>query len=141
MQTFLPYSNPYRTAQVLDRQRLGKQRIEALQVASCLLEGKTGWSNHPAVRMWKGYESYLLKVYTPAIMAEWIGRGYNNEKSGKNWQRLVGLLDEDVPIVVPTWCDSYFCLCHQSNLVRKKPEHYRQYFPDVPDDLEYVWPV
>lgn len=141
MQTFLPYPNPYQTAQVLDRQRLGKQRVEALQIASCLLEKETRWKNHPAVRMWKGYEPYLLKVYVPAIMAEWIGRGYNNEKSGKNWQRLIGLLDENVSVMVPTWCDSYFCLCHQSNLVRKKPEYYRKYFPDVPNDLDYVWPV
>jgi hypothetical protein len=24
--------------------------------------------------------------------------------------------------------------------VRKDPAHYRRYFPDVPDDLPYVWP-
>jgi hypothetical protein len=30
---------------------------------------------------------------------------------------------------------------HQSALVRKLPEHYRPLFPEVPDDLPYVWPV
>src|SRR5690606_26176041 len=30
---------------------------------------------------------------------------------------------------------------HQSSLVRKDPDHYRPIFPDVPDDLPYVWPV
>ena len=25
--------------------------------------------------------------------------------------------------------------------MRKDPEYYRQRFPDVPDDLDYVWPV
>ncbi len=30
---------------------------------------------------------------------------------------------------------------HQSSLVRKEPEHYRRHFPDVPDDLPYVWPA
>jgi hypothetical protein len=25
--------------------------------------------------------------------------------------------------------------------VRKDPHHYRPLFPQVPDDLEYVWPV
>ena len=29
---------------------------------------------------------------------------------------------------------------HRSSLVRKEPEHYRRFFPDVPDDLPYVWP-
>jgi hypothetical protein len=30
---------------------------------------------------------------------------------------------------------------HQSALVRKDPDHYRPLFPDVPDDIEYYWPV
>jgi hypothetical protein len=25
-------------------------------------------------------------------------------------------------------------------LVRKDPEHYQRFFPDVPPDLDYVWP-
>ena len=29
---------------------------------------------------------------------------------------------------------------HQAALVRKLPEHYRRLFPDVPDDLPYIWP-
>ncbi|MGW2441596.1 hypothetical protein ACWCY1_33455, partial [Streptomyces goshikiensis] len=29
---------------------------------------------------------------------------------------------------------------HQSALVRKDPAFYRERFPDVPDDLPYVWP-
>ena len=29
---------------------------------------------------------------------------------------------------------------HRSALVRKEPEHYRSPFPDVPDDLPYLWP-
>jgi hypothetical protein len=29
---------------------------------------------------------------------------------------------------------------HRSALVRKDPGHYRPLFPDVPDDLPYVWP-
>ena len=31
MQTFLPYSNFKKSAKCLDRQRLGKQRVEALK--------------------------------------------------------------------------------------------------------------
>ncbi|MER3453404.1 MAG: cytoplasmic protein, partial [Chloroflexota bacterium] len=30
---------------------------------------------------------------------------------------------------------------HRSSLVRKDPAWYRPRFPDVPDDLPYVWPV
>ncbi|HKF88061.1 MAG TPA: hypothetical protein VKB85_08315, partial [Propionibacteriaceae bacterium] len=43
---------------------------------------------------------------------------------------------------LPGWLfDPELLRSHQSALVRKDPEYYRQRFPDVPDDLDYVWPV
>lgn len=36
MQTFLPYPDFAESASVLDRQRLGKQRVETLQVMKAL---------------------------------------------------------------------------------------------------------
>ena len=43
--------------------------------------------------------------------------------------------------VMPPWLgDRDFHRSHQSNLIRKDREHYGPLFPDVPDDLEYVWP-
>ena len=43
---------------------------------------------------------------------------------------------------LPTWLfDSELQRSHRSALVRKDPDHYRPHFPDVPDDLPYVWPV
>ena len=42
---------------------------------------------------------------------------------------------------LPPWLgDAAFHRSHQAALVRKDPEHYRRFFPDVPDDLPYVWP-
>ena len=42
---------------------------------------------------------------------------------------------------LPHWLgDEAVHRSHQSALVRKDPEHYRRCFPDVPDDLPYVWP-
>lgn len=82
MQTFLPFPNPTQTARVLDDKRLGKQRVEALQIADCLLQNKAShWKHHPAVLMWSGYESYLVKVYISAIIHEWQNvRMFRNEK-------------------------------------------------------------
>lgn len=136
MQTFLPYSNFEQTAAVLDRQRLGKQRVEALQILSVLSGQTSAWGKHPAVLMWKGYEG-CLKEYGIAICKAWTKLGYADtcrQKIGtiypKNW------VDE------PPWLgDPDFHRSHQSNLVRKNPDHYRQFFPDVPDDLPYIWPV
>ena len=41
----------------------------------------------------------------------------------------------------PPWidCEDVY-ISHRSNLIRKDPEHYKHYWPDVPDSLEYVWP-
>ena len=42
---------------------------------------------------------------------------------------------------LPAWLGREdFNRSHQSSLLRKDPEHYRPQFPDVPDDLPYVWP-
>jgi hypothetical protein len=43
---------------------------------------------------------------------------------------------------LPPWLgDEAVHRSHQSALVRKDQEHYRPLFPDIPDDLPYVWPV
>ena len=63
MQTFLPHRDFAKTAKHLDRKRLIKQSVENLQILKSLagLYGETGaWRNHPAVKMWKGHEDFLL---------------------------------------------------------------------------------
>ena len=74
MQTFLPYPDFAESASVLDRQRLGKQRVETLQVMKALTVPGYGWQQHPVVKMWIGYERTLLD-YQDAFCAEWVGRG------------------------------------------------------------------
>ncbi len=58
MQTFLPYEDFTLSAQCLDYRRLGKQRVEALQIFNALTGASTkdgreyrGWINHPATKM------------------------------------------------------------------------------------------
>ena len=48
VQTFLPYADFARSAAVLDRTRLGKQRVEAIQVVRALTIPTYGWRHHPA---------------------------------------------------------------------------------------------
>ena len=141
MQTFLPYSNFRLTAEVLDRQRLGKQRVECLQILRTLKQGPmtdgkhTSWYNHPAVQMWKGYERGLL-LYLGEICLKWVSFGYKDTCLEKAKQ-----LVSDGPIFLPDFIgNERFHLSHQSNLLRKKPEHYGQFFMGIPNDLEYVWP-
>jgi hypothetical protein len=141
MQTFIVSKNVEETAKILDQKRLGKQRVEAIQIARCLL-GKTekkGWRNHPAVKMWKGYESYLVKVYLRGIMDEWVRRGYKNTKCEEHYEELSCLVDNNLE--EPKWYCQELFESHKSNLVRKRPDIYQEIFPDVEDGLEYVWPV
>lgn len=138
MQTFLPFSDYAESARVLDRQRLGKQRVECLQILKALTEDNHGWRHHPAVKMWRGHEVSLIR-YGVAICQEWTGRGYRDtclDKIVAHITRLPSTSGE----TVPEWATPEFCRSHQSNLKRKNPAHYGPIFPDVPDDLEYVWP-
>ncbi|MGY8879453.1 MAG: MSMEG_6728 family protein, partial [Dehalococcoidia bacterium] len=77
MQTFLPYPDFKTSAQCLDWRRLGKQRIEAMQILRALENHNYGWQNHPAVNMWRGFEA-MLAVYHNTIIEEWKTRGYRN---------------------------------------------------------------
>lgn len=75
MQTFLPFEDFTECAKVLDYRRLGKQRIESCQILNTLAGNSKGWINHPAVKMWRGYENVLIK-YNLAICKEWVAKGY-----------------------------------------------------------------
>ena len=134
MQTFLPLADFAASVQALDRQRLGKQRVEAIQILRTLQGKSKGWANHPAVRMWQGYEPALAR-YGLATCDEWLRRGYVDNCRAE----FAGVSQDNHR--VPRWFGNEdFHRSHQSNLVRKFPAHYGPMFPDVPDDLPYVWP-
>jgi hypothetical protein len=141
MQTFLPSPSFKESASILDQRRLGKQRVETLQIMSALIDGR-GWINHPAVRMWRGYE-YSLLNYQLAICTEWhIYRGFEDTCLRKTmdifWTRPWLALDYSDPY----WLDDDdFHRAHQSNLLKKDQEFYGPMFDqDLPNDLEYLWP-
>ena len=140
MQTFITSFDMKRNFQILDRQRLGKQRVEAIQIAWEILGKCTGWRNHPAINMWRGYAPYLIRVYIFNCMKEWKDRGYKNDKCEKHFQKLIEKV-KDLPIRTPPWITLGFCKSHQSNLLRKNPNYYRRFFPNIPNNLSYVWPV
>jgi hypothetical protein len=145
MQTFLPYLSYTESAKCLDNKRLGKQRLECKQILLALgvavgphKPGKKGWQNHPAVRMWRGYESSLI-VYSVCICGEWRKRGFL-DNLGKEFVDLYCAID--VPMGRPPWIESEaFHASHRSNLLRKDAEFYGKFGWAEPDDLPYVWPV
>ena len=75
MQTFLPYEDFAASIAVLDTPRLGKQRVETLQILRALTLPEYGWRNHPAVRMWRGRID-ALALYGLISVAQWRERGF-----------------------------------------------------------------
>jgi hypothetical protein len=135
MQTFLPYPDFTKSARCLDRQRLGKQRVEVLQLLRALLVPGSGWANHPAAKMWRGREG-CLAAYGVAICQEWKRRGYKDTCEFK----IITLADPSM--CMPLWLgDPAFHASHRSNLLRKDADHYGQFGWTEPSDLPYVWPV
>ena len=63
MQTFLPTSDFRESARLLDYKRLGKQRVEGMQLLNAMQPDydKKGWLKHPAKIMWEGHEDMLRK--------------------------------------------------------------------------------
>jgi len=136
MQTFLPYANFEQSAACLDRQRLGKQRVETKQIYLALTQPSYGWQNHPAVKMWRGCE-VALAAYGQAMCREWIGRGYNDTMLPFFESIAAASIGK-----LPSWYgDDTFHVSHRSNLIRKLPAHYSPLWPDVSAELPYVWPV
>jgi hypothetical protein len=125
VQTFLPYADFERSARALDQRRLGKQRVECIQVVRGLTVAGYGWRHHPAVTMWRGSEA--------ATIAEDLARAGIAAIRTQPELAAAGAL--------PAWLgDEDFHRSHRSSLLRKDPDFYGARFPDVPDDLPYVWP-
>ena len=130
---------------MLDDKRLGKQRVEVLQILRALTREKYGWQNHPVVRMWRGYEDALV-AYGVAICDEWTGRGYNDSVRVQLTEYTGG---KDPPSQaelarsgrLPPWLGNrQLHRSHRSALLRKDVAWYSRFFA-APEDLPYVWPV
>lgn len=142
MQTFLPYPSFAESAAVLDGPRLGKQRVETLQLLRALTVLDYGWRHHPAAKMW-AHRLPALVAYGLAMTDAWVARGHADTVRPQllAFAPEVDGMPQDA-IRMPDWLgDEAFHLAHRSNLVRKDPEFYRAAFGDIPDDLPYVWPA
>ena len=130
MQTFLPYNDFKKSAECLDNKRLGKQRVEALQILKAIYIEDYGWKNQPAVKMWKEYP-HALMLYMNACIREWKDRGFKN---------TMQLADEDSFTLLPDWLgNSKLHNSHKSNLLRKDGKYYAQYKWAVNSNLPYYW--
>lgn len=135
MQTFLPYASFEESAACLDLKRLGKQCTETNQILDVLVwQMPSQWVHHPIVRMWRSYEG-CLALYGRIMNEQWKSK-YGTYRMDFGEPALHLGLPEDPP---PWLGLKELHLSHKSNLIRKKPEHYGPMWPNVPNDLEYIW--
>jgi hypothetical protein len=130
VQTFLPFNADFNsTAKVLDNKRLGKQRVENLQILKvnsriAAGEENVAWRNHPAVKMWRGHSQGLFE-YHNAIVNEWLRRGYSDTTLDK----AIHFVDFSDDPELPLWLfDPRIGITHQFSLWQKDPVHYRRFF-------------
>lgn len=145
MQTFLPFPDFTLSASVLDNKRLGKQRVECVQILKALLDPDYGWQNHPAVKMWRGHEWQLCN-YGIAICDEWIyNRFYIDNCKGQIEVIKYHQLGDSPNLEMPWWFgNKQFHLSHRVALYNKNYQHYRNYFKDshtFDKDMPYWWPT
>lgn len=180
MQTFLPISklitfntvdpknlttmaivNEWATSNAvkLDNKRLFKQALEGWQILMNLTSldplgnhrEPAGWSNHPAVKMWRGSE-LLLYFYIRAMLKEWKDRGFKTSLGDKVLRTLYIAKDKGrLGTKTPDWMRDHdlfaeMASSHRLALLAKHYEHYNQFnWPEdtgvAPEHYDYVWPI
>ena len=134
-----------RSARVLDTRRLGKQRVETLQIMRALHVPGYAWRNHPAVRMWRGFTPALVR-YGLDVCDAWEARGHADATR----EAILAFTGGRVPTSgelraagrLPPWLGAEpVHVSHRSALLRKDPEFYGRFGWREPPDLPYVWPV
>jgi len=137
MQTFLPYSDFFESAKCLHPKHLGNQYYRE---GMTLLNG--GWKNHPAHKMWRGYEKSLTEYLlfcqkTLQLKGKWYG---------KTAVKLRHIRKSLPDTGYPPWLgNKEFHASHRSNLLRKDKEKGWNWYIKIgwPEEetLPYVWPI
>lgn len=143
MQTFLPHPDFAHSAAVLDRQRLGKQRVETMQIMKVLeqVSEKQGWARHPAVLMCAGCECALME-YQRAMVAEWVNNRNYRDTCLEKTEVIHQSSPHECEIVLPRWVgNDDFHAAHRSNLLRKDQGFYSQFGWDDDPLKPYLWPA
>lgn len=148
MQTFLMWRNYTFSMLNLDPRRLFKQRLEAEGILRTLTGRSVSWRNHPAVRMWRGYNPALTgyiwcisqaarergldyAAVTEARMRQIAAEaGVEGDAPFQVAEFMAGALPgftDPCPITLPPWwADERFYLSHRSSLLRKAKEGWRK---------------
>lgn len=136
MQTFLPYPDFLLSAKALDKKRCWKQVIEASQILDVLEGRKTGWANHPAVKMWVGHRIALREYFNAFLHICKTKHGINTKYKALEVYNGAGRY--------PWWLGRHkFHRAMRARLIEKNEEFYLPIFGEKDkgyNDGKYWWP-
>lgn len=123
MQVFVPFTEPLKTAQCLDKKRLNKQIIECRQLIRTIRGESRSWANHPVTKMYSHPELFKYMQYYVQCLKYYKDGAL---EMADNYSRMaVGYLEktqEAKYILSEKFCDQ-----HKRRLYAKDPEHYVQF--------------
>jgi hypothetical protein len=149
MQTFLPYKDFTKSANVLDSKRLNKQILEGYQILKVLNsdDPRAAWRNHPAVKMWRGSETHLYD-YVLSMANVATLRGIKTDKNLENIEILRKATLQNWGTKKPFWINNKSIVdrlteSHRANLYRKDPEFYFEFADNQAnpccEKCQYFW--
>lgn len=141
MITFLPFSDYKKCAASLDDRRLARQRHETIVILNALKGNFPRVQYQPPFKMWEDYDINLA-YYGFCMCWEWSAvRNFNDNLSPVFLAHIA--TNPTLRDLAPPWMgDEEVHRSHRSNLVRKKPSHYRDVLGWTdPPYLKYCWPV
>ncbi len=148
VQTFLPFPRFDASAAVLDDARLGKQRVETLQVLRALVLEDYGWAHHPAVRDVARPGAGAGRVRPGLRPTSGCGAATPTARpprSPSSPREVVGLDQDELearrPDAVRGCTTRGSTRSHRAALLRKDPARYAAALDDgVDPETPYLWP-
>lgn len=114
---------------VIDRKKYSRNEVILPLMGDTIFS--MGFSHHPIVKIWVGFED-ALRSYTNFCIEEWVDRGFSNTMKKFTISSKFQL---------PWWVYSEpVILAYKSNLIRKDPVFYGNKFPGISNNLLYIWP-
>jgi hypothetical protein len=133
MNVFVPCDTFEQCVRALDNKRLNKQIAECAQILRQLdIWPRGGWSTHPAVKAWVGYDIALFR-YMEYAHIEHIRRGYNTHTERINILARFPEYEPGMPYSMPDWWHRVDI--HESHRVNLNAKILGLPYGD------YVWPV
>ena len=152
MQVFVPYNDAYQTAMILyaDKRRFHKQIVECNKIIDAIEGKKSGWKNHPIVKMYKNHVDWL-KLYVKIFkyLDYFINAQYEIDKISFYNGLLV--LRELARNCAPDFLTNEFCDQHKRRLFTKNEKafglfkdygkSYENWYFDDGKILKYKQPI